>query len=297
MSDLYNATVLSVRYPQKNLMIFRVKPDKKIPPFKPGQYFTLGLGYWEPRILGSGTEVLKEGQETRLCKRPYSLSDPILMDSKLIKSDTEWLEFYVALVEPSEDNPAPALTPRLFCLKGGERIFISEKAMGHYTLDLLDGVFPKQLLFASTGTGEAPHNAMIRWLLLNGYKGKILNVTCSRRQGDHCYLEVHQELEKMFLGYRALALSTREAKQKKLYIQDLIAENLLKDMVDFELDPESTHVFLCGNPAMVGAPKKNRESGQWEWAISGGVVEMLVKKGFVVDEPKKHGNIHFENYW
>ncbi|MBW7874958.1 MAG: ferredoxin--NADP reductase [Candidatus Cloacimonetes bacterium] len=297
MSDLYNATVLSARYPQKNLLILRVKPDKEIPPYKPGQYFTLGLGYWEPRIMGSGTETLKENQESRLCKRPYSLSDPILIESKLVESLPKHLEFYVALVEPTSENPAPALTPRLFYLKGGERIFISEKAMGHYTLDLLNGVLPDQILFASTGTGEAPHNSMIRFLLANGYQGKILHVTCSRRQEDHCYFETHKELESLYKGYKTLALSTREPNQKKLYIQDLISQNLLMDMAGFDLKPETTHVFLCGNPSMVGAPKKNRELGLWEYPTQGGVVEMLVKMGFIVDEPKKHGNIHYENYW
>ena len=48
---------------------------------------------------------------------------------------TDWLEFYIVLVRENPDGRVPALTPRLFTLKEGDRLHIGEKITGHYTLD------------------------------------------------------------------------------------------------------------------------------------------------------------------
>ena len=63
------------------------------------------------------------------------------------------------------------------------------------------------------------------------------------------------------------------------------------------LDPQRMHIFLCGNPGMIGAPRLNRETGVLEYSQAGGVVEILVERGFRCDQPRVHGNIHFEKYW
>ena len=48
----YNATVVSLQKVHPDLMILRVRPDFPRPEYKPGQYTSLGLGYWEPRFPG-----------------------------------------------------------------------------------------------------------------------------------------------------------------------------------------------------------------------------------------------------
>src|SRR5262249_1326900 len=143
------------------LMIFRVRPDFQRPVHKPGQYSSLGLGYWEPRFPGCQEEVLQPGDETRLARRAYSISCSVLGEQgDLLNIDqTDWLEFYVVLVREKDKLPAPALTPRLFMLREGDRIYLGEKITGHFTLD---PVMPEDtILFLSTGTGEAPHNYML----------------------------------------------------------------------------------------------------------------------------------------
>src|ERR1700682_107484 len=74
----YNATVVHLRQVHEDLMIVRIKPDFPVPPHKPGQYSTLGMGQWEPRVPGCQEEVPKPGDETKLIRRAYSLSSSIL---------------------------------------------------------------------------------------------------------------------------------------------------------------------------------------------------------------------------
>lgn len=64
------------------------------------------------------------------------------------------------------------------------------------------------------------------------------------------------------------------------------------------LDPARTHVYLCGNPKMIGAPDKDK-TGRLVYPQPPGVVGLLEERGFRVDQPqaKEHGNIHFEKYW
>ena len=63
--------------------------------------------------------------------------------------------------------------------------------------------------------------------------------------------------------------------------------------------PNRTHVFLCGNPKMIGVPDKNRETGERVFPQPPGVIEILEQRGFQTDQPslKIKGNIHYEEYW
>src|SRR5262245_2694122 len=132
----YNATVVSIRWGNPDLYAIRIRPDFRLPAHKPGQYSTLGMGHWEPRVPDCQEEHHKPGEELKLIRRAYSISCPILDDNgKLLDlAETDWLEFYIVLVRQSEKGP-PALTPRLFALKEGDRLFLGEKIAGHYNLD------------------------------------------------------------------------------------------------------------------------------------------------------------------
>jgi ferredoxin--NADP+ reductase len=148
----YNATVASLRLPNPDLMIVRVRPDFAIPSHKPGQYSTLGLGHWEPRAPGCQDEIPKPGEEKKLIRRAYSISHSILNDQGQLfdGSRADFLEFYIVLVREADKAP-PALTPRLFALQEGDRLFLGEKIAGHFTLDPVQP--DDAVLFLSTGTG------------------------------------------------------------------------------------------------------------------------------------------------
>src|SRR5437016_6194005 len=118
----YNATVVWLRKPNPDLMIVRVRPDFPRPVHQPGQYSTLGLGYWEPRAPGCADEQVDSKEEDKLVRRAYSISCSILDESQaLLDIDrTNWLEFYVVLVRSTSQGQPAALTPRLFMLKEGD---------------------------------------------------------------------------------------------------------------------------------------------------------------------------------
>jgi len=296
----YNATVVSLKLLNPDLMVLRVKPDFPRPPHQPGQYCTLGLGYWERRTEGCQVETLAPGDETKIVRRAYSISCSIYSEpGRLMRlEENDWLEFYIVLVRENPDGRVPALTPRLFTLQVGDRIQLGERIAGHYTLD---SVKPTDtVVFLSTGTGEAPHNYMTWDLLSRDHQGKILNVCCVRYSRDLGYLDTHHALMKQFPNYAYLSLTTREpGVTRKVYIQDVVSSGELEERIGAPLDPAKTHVFLCGNPKMIGVPLRDRDTGVVTYPEPVGVIEVLERRGFKADVAaiKFKGNIHFEEYW
>src|SRR5262245_19794135 len=242
----YNATVARLIKLHGDLMLLRVRPDFPLPKHRPGQYTVLGLGLWEPRFPGCQEEDLSPGDEAKLGRRSYSISSPILDDDGqlLDLARTGWLEFYIVLVRDTGSPEAPLLTPRLFMLREGDRLYLGEKITGHFTLE---GVKPTDaVVFLSTATGEAPHNYMLWELLTRGHQGPILNACCARYRRDLGYLPIHEKLMVRHPNYRYLTLTTREGLGPggKVYIQDLISSGELDRQLGRPLDPATTHVYL-----------------------------------------------------
>lgn len=243
----YNGTVVYLHKIHSDLMVMRVRPDFPRPVHRPGQYGTLGLGYWEPRVEGCQEEALKAEEEHKIVRRAYSLSCPMEgvgegQLNRLYDLDaTDWVEFYIVLVRENIDGRVPALTPRLFALKEGYRIQIGEKLAGHYTLESVNP--GDSVVFLGTGTGEAPHNYMLWELLRRGHTGKILSACCVRYGRDLGYAETHNRLMGRFPNYKYLGLTTREAGQtKKVYIQDLITSGELEEHLGASLDLSLIHI-------------------------------------------------------
>ena len=105
---------------------FVVVPDSPVPPFEPGQYFSIGL------------EV-----EGKLVLRPYSTASP--------RGETGSLEFLVRRVAGG------AFTPSLWKVGPGDRIWIG-LPKGLFTLKPGDS---RTHLFVSSGTGIAPFISML----------------------------------------------------------------------------------------------------------------------------------------
>lgn len=296
----YNGTVTWLHRVHSDLMILRVKPDFPIPPHQPGQYTTLGLGYWEPRCEACQPEDLKPDDLTRLVRRSYSLSCSVEASPGRLytREELDWLEFYIVLVRDNPEGRVPALTPRLFMLKEGDRLNVGEKIAGHYTLAPVQP--DDTVIFLSTGTGEAPHNYMLWQLLTQQHRGRILSVCCVRYFRDLGYREVHQRLMERYPHYTYVPLATREPGQsRKVYIQDMLTSGQLEEALGQPLDPQRTHVFLCGNPKMIGVPTRDKTTGNKIYPEPVGVIQLLEQRGFTADyAPQKiKGNIHYEEYW
>ena len=253
----YNATITGITRTHETLWIMQVTPDEDLGPYAAGQYTTLGLGYWEPRIDGR-RRISPEGQLKKLARRSYSISSSILDDSdRLIDLAAHpSLEFYVVLVEKDWQETPAILTPRLFLKDVGDRLFLGRKVAGRYRLDKV-GDPESDVVMLATGTGEAPHNAMTVELLRNGHRGRIVSVCTVRYRRDLAYLDIHRRVEERWDNYRYIPMTTREPENEgaKVYIQDMVTSGMLEEVVGREISPEHTHFFLCGNPAMIGLPE------------------------------------------
>lgn len=293
-AEHYNATITYFEPTHSDLWVLRVKPDRGGISHLPGQYASLGLGHWEDRIDDAVDPGLEERWE-KLVRRSYSISSPMFSDNGYLVGveDQEELEFYIVLVRPSADN-VPGLTPRLALKRPGDRIYLGPKVAGRYTLNPVTN--PNDtVIFLSTGTGEAPHNSMVVELLRKGHRGPIVSAVTVRQWADLGYIDKHRSLESHWPNYHYMPLPTREADVPKRYIQDVIRDDGFFTDFGVTLDPANTHVFLCGNPSMIGLPEE--VGGELKFPETTGVVELLSKKGFTVDHRTQRGNIHFEEYW
>lgn len=291
----YNATITHFEPTHSDLWVLRVKPDHGSVSHLPGQYASLGLGYWEDRV-DDAMEPNIDDRWDKLVRRSYSISCRIFDEHGYLANDAESdeLEFYIVLVPPTPDN-VPGLTPRLAPKKPGDRIYLGPKVAGRYTLAPVTNPADTVVLL-STGTGEAPQNAMVTELLRKGHHGPIVSAVSVRQWADLGYLDQHRELEKRYSNYHYLPQPTREPDIPKRYLQDVIRNDVLADEFGIVLDPATTHVFLCGNPSMIGLPEE-AEDGTVTYPEVEGVVQLLAERGFTLDHRKQRGNIHYEEYW
>ncbi len=295
MDSQYNAVIQDLTFLTSRLMRLRIVPNFPIPPYRAGQFFTLGLLGRESRVKGFPEDPLSEERKSKLIRRAYSLAHPMISEKKeLYSGPPPYLEFSISLADQTPDTPPPALTPRLFARCSQEGIFLSEKAMGHYTLDLAEGA--KNYLFLSTGTGEAPHTAMVHELLKRQTAAHIVVISCVRTRSELAYHQEFRLLASRFENLQYFGFSTRDLSvgAPKMHIQDLLEPRVFQEKFGFELTPE-THVYLCGSPSMIGAPRKMRD-GSIEINPQG-VCALLKERGFALDFGREKGQVHYESYW
>jgi ferredoxin--NADP+ reductase len=300
----YNATIIQRIDVHADLARFRIRPDAPIPPFQPGQYVALGLGNWEPRQAGTQPEQVAEKKLRKLTRRAYSISCPLISPGgELLSVDSlDYLEFYITLVRQADtaEKSPPVFTPRLFTLGVGDRIEVQKKITGHY---VLENIAPTDtILMLGTGTGEAPHNAMTAKLLADRHQGKIVNVTSVRHAADLAYAVEQAALMKAFPNYRYLPFTTRDPVNLdkshlnfvgKQYLQVLFTSGQLAAAADDPLSPNNTHVFLCGNPAMIGYVPPGADPPS-----TPGMLPLLRQAGFTDQhDASGPGSIRFEKYW
>jgi len=288
--ESYNAVITRFEPTHSDLWVLRVKPDTGDTLFVPGQYASLGLGYWEPRVDEGEDDNLDEKWD-KLIRRSYSISSRIFDENGYLADEPahEELEFYIVLVGLTPDN-TPALTPRLALKRPGDRLYLGPKVAGRYTLKHVTSP-SDTVVFLGTGTGEAPHNAMAVELLRKGHTGPIVSAVSVRQWVDLGYIEKQRTLEERYPNYHYMPLPTREADIEKTYLQTVMEKDMMQEQFGIPLEPGSTHVFLCGNPSMIGLP----EDG--EYPETTGVIEILEGKGFTLDKRGEPGNIHYEEYW
>ncbi len=300
----YNATIIDRIDLTEDLSKFRIRPDQPLPRFEPGQYLAIGLGNWEPRLSGTQPQELPANKMRKIVRRAYSISCPMLHpDGRIATQEcVDYLEFYITLVRHGENaaSKPPALTPRLFGKSIGDRLVMERKITGKYVLGSYEP--DDTMLFLGTGTGEAPHNAMAAKLLATGHRGRIVIATSVRYRRDCAYHTEHEILMQQYPNYVYLPLTTREDENiladhphfvGKQYLQSLFTTGKLAQLAGDPLSPSNTHVFLCGNPAMIGYIPPGADAPE-----NPGMLPLLRAAGFHYDvHEHQAGTIRFEKYW
>lgn len=252
--ETLNATVVLRRDLSDRLAIVRVAPSGwELPPFEPGQAATLGLP--DPDAPG------------KLLRRTYSVASA---------PGADHMEFFLQL---AKDGP-PAR--RLWHQREGDALFLSPRPAGQFTLD---GVPPgADLLLIGTGTGLAPYLSILRAFRGTGRWRRCAVVHGARTQhelGFRAELE-HWTREDESLAY--VPTLTREAAGEwsgaRGRVQGLIASGELESRAGLALDPARTHVFVCGQQALVDEME-----------------QVLAARGYRWHQREDPGNLHFERWW
>jgi ferredoxin/flavodoxin---NADP+ reductase len=169
----YNATLTRRVDFSSKLAAFHVRYDEPLdgdPTFTPGQYVALGLNNESRPELGS-------------VRRSMSLaSAPEQKDA---------FEFYIRLVEsPESENP---LTHLLWAMKEGDRVFMTRKPVGKFTLRDTVGESPSRVhVYVAAGTGLGPFLSMIRSRKLrdaNSDMSRIVLIHAASYPADLCYAD------------------------------------------------------------------------------------------------------------
>ncbi len=254
------------------LMILQVVPDGwDFPDFRPGQFASLGLPGNSSRCAGAEPERSALAPDT-LIRRAYSIaSSPV---------NREFLEFYIALV------PGGALTPRLFNLNIGDRVWLSPKAGGKFTYDDLQVPAGSNVVLMAAGSGLGPFISMLS--------------THPKLDPSRRAVVIHGVRHSWDLGYRSILMAMQHLRPNFTYmpvvsrpndepipwrgatghVQDVWKSDALEKAWGARPKPENTHVFLCGSPHM-----------------SEGMIELLVREGFHEHGTHEPGQIHVEKYW
>ena len=265
MTEEYNAEITAIEKINTSLWVFEIKTDQAIDQVLSGQFLSIGL---------------VNDDQTKLIKRAYSISDNIFFKHKNL------FELYIVLVDGGE------LTPKLFTLNIGDRLFVKDKALGHYLFpDITD---KNNVIFASTGTGIAPHLTMLNQAITNSKHVHLFD--CVRFKKDLAYYNYLTELSNQQSNFTYIPLATREDKTKT-YIQDFFSNEDLRHQNKITIT-DDTHVFLCGNPKMIGIPKKDRDTDRYIFPEDLGLIQILMTNfNLSLSKGKVIGNIHFEKYW
>lgn len=252
-----------------DLMILRVSPDGwQLPEFRPGQYCLVGLPGSAPRSDIAGAEdPVPEPDE--LIRRAYSIASSSV--------EREYVELYVAQVRSG------ALTPRLFALRVGDRVHLSAKFTGMFTLDRVPA--EAHLVLIGTGTGLAPYMSMLRTQVEAHPDRRVLVLHGARNSWDLGYRMELFALQRYAPHFRYVPVI--DGPQDEVvpwtghvgYAQDLWKSGLVEDLWGFAPTPENAHVFLCGNPLMIAA-----------------MTDLLGAEGFTVHRRHTPGQIHVEEF-
>ena len=279
MSDnIQKVTVLSKTTWTPNLFSFTVsRPDSF--KFTAGQFVRLGvnpsqLNYYKQlsAVANADDEDLNETLDEDIFRAYSIVSSPF----------DEILEFFSIVI------PDGAFTSQLQHLEVGDELLLNTMPFGFLTLARYQKPLPKDLWLLATGTGLAPFLSMLQDLKTWEDYEHIVLAYSARSAEELAYMDKIESLQEDFgslvdnpAKLIFIPIVTREPVEGALTerLPKLLLDGTLQARAGIDLDVDSTHVMLCGNPEMVEDTK-----------------ETLKSLGLVMNR-RGEGNIAVENYW
>src|SRR4051812_23273758 len=222
------------------LTILQVVPDGwHLPHFVPGQYICLGL-YGTASRCELAEPEMRTPPADKLIQRAYSIASS--------PSESEFMEFYLNLV------PAGVLTPRLFNLKLGDRIWLSSRVTGSFTFDCVPE--DANVVLIANGSGLAPYLSMLTTHLSFLRQRRAALVHGVRHSCDLGYRSVLMAMQRLRTNFVYLPIISRPQEEPMPWkgaaghVQDLWRRAAIEQVWSCRPTPENTHVFLCGSPEM-----------------------------------------------
>ena len=279
MSDnIQKVTVLSKTTWTPNLFSFTVsRPDSF--KFTAGQFVRLGvnpsqLNYYKQlsAVANADDEDLNETLDEDIFRAYSIVSSPF----------DEILEFFSIVI------PDGAFTSQLQHLEVGDELLLNTMPFGFLTLARYQKPLPKDLWLLATGTGLAPFLSMLQDLKTWEDYEHIVLAYSARSTEELAYMDKIESLQEDFgtlvdnpAKLIFIPIVTREPVEGALTerLPKLLLDGTLQARAGIDLDVDSTHVMLCGNPEMVEDTK-----------------ETLKSLGLVMNR-RGEGNIAVENFW
>ena len=280
MSDnIQKVTVLSKTTWTPNLFSFTVsRPDSF--KFTAGQFVRLGVNPSQLQYYKQQSDVSDNGVDEAA---NTALNEDIFRAYSIVSSPfDEVLEFFSIVI------PDGAFTSQLQHLQVGDELLLNTMPFGFLTLARYQKPLPKDLWLLATGTGLAPFLSMLQDLKTWEDYEHIILAYSARSTEELAYVEKIESLQEEFgslvdnpATLTFVPIVTRESVEGALTerLPKLLLEGTLQARAGIELDIDSMHVMLCGNPDMVEDTK-----------------ETLKSLGLVMNR-RGEGNIAVENYW
>lgn len=282
MSDnIQKVTVLSKTTWTPNLFSFTVsRPDSF--KFTAGQFVRLGVN---PSQLNYYKQLSKvaDAEEDEDEDLNETLDEDIFRAYSIVSSPfDEILEFFSIVI------PDGAFTSQLQHLEVGDELLLNTMPFGFLTLARYQKPLPKDLWLLATGTGLAPFLSMLQDLKTWEDYEHIVLAYSARSTEELAYMDRIESLQEDFgslvdnpAKLIFIPIVTREPVEGALTerLPKLLLDGTLQARAGIDLDVDSTHVMLCGNPDMVEDTK-----------------ETLKGLGLVMNR-RGEGNIAVENYW
>ena len=279
MSDnIQKVTVLSKTTWTPNLFSFTVSRPVSFK-FTAGQFVRLGvnpsqLNYYKQlsAVANADDEDLNETLDEDIFRAYSIVSSPF----------DEILEFFSIVI------PDGAFTSQLQHLEVGDELLLNTVPFGFLTLARYQKPLPKDLWLLATGTGLAPFLSMLQDLKTWEDYEHIVLAYSARSTEELAYMDKIESLQEDFgtlvdnpAKLIFIPIVTREPVEGALTerLPKLLLDGTLQARAGIDLDVDSTHVMLCGNPEMVEDTK-----------------ETLKGLGLVMNR-RGEGNIAVENYW